>query len=145
MPSRCTVQAPQRPRPQPYFVPGRGFLFLHTKYGGGRRLFQMSSPDGRTWTEPEMLAHIEMGHYQISWHQGDKVGTAFNFHPKPKGLNWRTNLYYMETDDFGRTWRNVQGEAIELPLARAGLVIAEQRSESDGGDRWVAYRLGPLP
>ena len=101
---------------QPYHVPGRGFLFLHTKYGGGRRLFQMSSPDGRTWTEPEMLSHVELGHYQISWPHKDKLGTAFNFHPAPNGLNWRTNLYYMQTDDFGRTWRNVQGEAIKLPL-----------------------------
>jgi hypothetical protein len=101
---------------QPYCVPGEGFLFLHTKYGGGRRLFQMTSPDGRTWTEPEMIAHIEMGHYQISWRQGSKVGTAFNFHPRPKGLNWRTNLYYLQTDDFGRTWRTATGEPVELPL-----------------------------
>jgi len=104
--------------PQPYFIPGRGFLFLHTKYGGGRRLYQMTSRDGRTWTEPELLAGVEQGHYQISWRTGNKVGTAFNFHPEPKGLNWRTNLYYMETDDFGHTWRNVQGQEIELPLSK---------------------------
>jgi hypothetical protein len=49
--------------PQPYFLPGKGFLMLHTKYKGGhRRLFWMTSPDGRTWTEPEMLAYVEMGH-----------------------------------------------------------------------------------
>ena len=116
---------------QPYFIPGQGFLFLHTKYGGGRRLFQMTSPKGRTWTEPAMLAHIEMGHYQISWSHGNKVGTAFNFHPKPKGLNWRTNLYYMETDDVGRTWRNVQGEAIELPLTTPDnpALVYDYRSE----------------
>jgi hypothetical protein len=103
--------------PQPYFIPGRGFLMLHTKYKDGhRRLFQTTSRDGRTWTEPEMLAYIEQGHYQISWREGNKVGTAFNFHPAPQGLNWRTNLYYVETDDFGRTWHNVQGETLELPL-----------------------------
>ena len=101
---------------QPYYIPGEGFLFLHTKYAGGRCLYQMSSPDGRTWTEPQRVAKIEMGHYQISWPAGKKVGTAFNFHPSPKGLNWRTNLYYIETEDFGRTWRNVEGEPIELPL-----------------------------
>ena len=102
---------------QPYFIPGRGFLFLHTRYQSGhRRLFQMTSPDGRTWSEPELLAYIEQGHYQISWICDGKVGTAFNFHPAPKGLNWRTNLYYMETDDFGKTWRTAQGEVVELPL-----------------------------
>jgi len=101
---------------QPHFLPGRGFLFLHTRYGGGRRLFQMTSPDGRRWSEPEMIAHVEMGHYQISGHHGGKVATAFNFHPAPKGLNWRTNLYYLETEDFGRTWKNAAGQPVELPL-----------------------------
>ena len=102
--------------PQPYYIPGKGFLFLHTKYAGGRCLYQMTSRDGRKWTEPELVAKIEQGHYQISWRHGNKVGTAFNFHPAPKGLNWRTNLYYIQTDDFGQTWRNVQGEQIQLPL-----------------------------
>jgi len=122
---------------QPYFLPGRGFLFLHTKYGGGRRLFQMTSPDGRTWTEPEMLAHVEMGHYQISWRHGNKVGTAFNFHPGPQGLNWRTNLYYMETDDFGRTWRNAQGEAIELPLTTPENPALVRDYRSDGSNVYM--------
>ena len=34
-------------------------------------------------------------------------------------------------------------EAIELQVARSGLAVAEERSEADGGDRWVGYRLGP--
>ncbi len=103
--------------PQPYHFPGRGFLFLHTRYAAGqRRLFQMTSPDGRRWSEPRMLSHIEMGHYQVSWPWGKKLGTAFNFHPAPQGLNWRTNLYYLETNDMGRTWRNVQQRPVALPL-----------------------------
>ncbi len=102
---------------QPYYLKGQGFFFLHTRYGeGGRRMFQMTSPDGRTWSEGEKLAMIEMGHYQVSWPCGNKVGTAFDMHPAPDGLNWRTNLYYMETEDFGKTWRNAQGEKLQLPL-----------------------------
>ena len=102
---------------QPYYLKDQGFFFLHTRYGeGGRRLFQMTSPDGHTWSEGEKVAMIEKGHYQISWPCGNKVGTAFNMHPAPHGLNWRTNLYYMETENCGETWRNVQGEEIELPL-----------------------------
>ena len=117
---------------QPYYLKGQGFLFLHTRYGeGGRRLFQMTSPDGRTWSEPEKLSMIEKGHYQVSWPCGNKVGTAFNMHPAPDGLNWRTNLYYMETEDFGKTWRNVQGEKIELPLTEVDnpALIHDFRSE----------------
>ena len=103
--------------PQPWCLPGRGFLVPHTIYVEGRRfLHQMASRDGRTWTKPQRLAAIELGHYQITGHQGNKVGTAFNFHPKPKGANWRTNLYYMETTDFGATWHNAQGQTLELPL-----------------------------
>lgn len=103
--------------PQPWFLPGKGFLFLHTLYGeGGRRLFQSTSTDGIHWTEPVKRSFMELGHYEMSWpHQG-KVGTAFNFHPKPVGLNARTNMYYMETDDFGRTWHTASGEPLELPL-----------------------------
>jgi len=46
----------------------------------------------------------------------NKAGTAFNFHPKKKGLNWRTNLYYIETADFGKTWHTVDGQKLRLPL-----------------------------
>ncbi len=102
--------------PQVHYVPGQGFLFLHTRYGKGRRLYQMTSADGRTWSEPSLYAAIEQGHYQTSWRWGNRVGTTFNFHPDPQGLNWRTNLYYMQTDDFGRTWHNAAGRPIELPL-----------------------------
>lgn len=102
--------------PQPYWLPGQGFFVLHTRYTKGRRLFQMTSPDGRQWSEPKLLAGVEQGHYQVSWSQGKKIGTAFNYHPNPQGLNWRTNLYYMETEDAGRTWRNAQGQQIEFPL-----------------------------
>jgi len=105
--------------PQPHWVPGEGFLFLHTRYASGhRRLFQATSTDGRQWSEPQMLAYIEMGHYQISEQCGKRVCTAFNFHPKPVGLNARTNLYYMETDDFGKTWRNAAGKQLKLPLEK---------------------------
>jgi hypothetical protein len=76
----------------------------------------MSSPDGRAWSKPQLLAAIHMGHYQVSWRRGSTVATAFNFHPKPRGLNWRTNLYYMQTTDFGSTWHNAQGEKLDLPL-----------------------------
>ena len=76
----------------------------------------MTSPDGRTWSEPELMSGVEEGHYEVSWRQGERVGTAFNFHPRGKGVNWRTNLYYLQSDDFGHTWRNAQGEAVDLPL-----------------------------
>lgn len=101
---------------QPWYLPGQGFMFLQTLYRGGRKLHFQTSPDGRTWTEPSLYSAIDQGHYQVSWSDGKRVACAFNYHPSPNGLNWRTNLYYMETSDFGRTWRNVQGEPLKLPL-----------------------------
>jgi len=123
--------------PQPWYVGGRGFLFLHTLYIGGRHLYWSTSPDGVNWTAPRKLAEIDEGHYQVSWIHGGKVGTAFNYHPaSPKGGNWedpekagadpaasgtnnRTNLYYLETDDFGKTWRNAAGECVPVPVTSA--------------------------
>ena len=38
---------------EPWFVPGKGFLFLHTRYTNGRRFLNwMTSPDGREWSAP---------------------------------------------------------------------------------------------
>ncbi len=117
--------------PQPWYLAGRGFLFVHTKYTGGRQLFWTTSPDGRSWAEPQCLAAIAQGHYQISWRHGDKLGTAFNYHPQKGGLNWRTNLYYLATSDLGRTWRDVRGREMELPLrsVRNSALVRDYESE----------------
>lgn len=104
---------------QPWHIPGEGLVLLHTLYKGGRQLHATRSRDGREWSKPTLLAKVAQGHYQVSWRHGKKIGTAFNYHPANKGLNWRTNLYYMQTDDAGRTWLNVKGEKLDLPLAES--------------------------
>ncbi|CAN5712703.1 BNR-4 repeat-containing protein [soil metagenome] len=101
---------------QPWSIPGQGFLFLHTLSAPGRGLTWATSPDGREWTDPQPLASMEMGHYQVSWRRGNRFGTAFNYHPRPVGLNARTNLYYVQTEDAGRTWTTVEGDPVETPL-----------------------------
>jgi hypothetical protein len=55
------------------------------------------------------------GHYQTSRQLGDRVITAFNMHPGGN-VDVRTNLYYVETDDMGRTWRTADGTSIETPM-----------------------------
>lgn len=102
--------------PQPWHVPGKGFFFLFTKYLGGRQLFFKKSADGVKWSDDTLLAGFE-GHYQTSCHQGGRIATTFNWHPKGN-VDDRTNLYYVETHDLGRTWQNAAGESIELPLNR---------------------------
>jgi len=103
----------------PWFVPGRGFLFLHTKYKAGRALRFTVSRDGLEWSQPSPLAHIDMGDYQVSWRRDATVAMAFDFHPKPLGLDARTNLYYLQTRDFGTTWTKADGAHVDVPLARS--------------------------
>ena len=103
---------------QPWHAAGEGFVCFFTRYNYPvpRTLCFMTSRDGIKWSRWLRLAAMEKGHYQISAHAGEKAGTAFNFHPDPKGLNWRTNLYYIETDDCGQTWHTVDGKKLALPL-----------------------------
>jgi hypothetical protein len=102
---------------QPWYISGHGFLFLHTHYeNGGRSLYWMTSKDGYTWSDRKLLARMDMGSYQMSLHDGNRVATFFNYHPTPLGLNARTNLYYLETSDLGKTWRNIKGKIVALPL-----------------------------
>ena len=124
--------------PQPWWIPGRGFVFLHTRYGkagvgtgGLRRLHVWTSADGRTWDPPQPLADLEMGDYQVSWSLGDRVGTAFDFHPKPVGLNARANIYYVESRDGGRTWQNVAGESLATPITQVqnSALVYDSRAE----------------
>jgi hypothetical protein len=118
---------------QPHYHPDRGFLLLHTRYHEHRRrLFQLTSSDGEHWGEARMLAFWDKGHYQTSWSHGNRVGTAFNHHPEPVGLNMRTNLYYMQTDDGGQTWQTASGEEIGIPLQSADNPALVYDYASDG-------------
>jgi hypothetical protein len=125
---------------QPWYLPqSQRFLFLHTLYVKGERTLNWkTSADGRTWSAPQLLAHLEMGDYQVSFRDGDtdRVATAFDLHPaqgrEGKGLNYRTNLYYAETRDGGATWTNAAGQRLEPPLrdARNPALVRDYRAEN---------------
>ncbi len=106
---------------QAWHAPGTGFVCFFTKYNypAARTLCFMTSADGVRWSAWQRLAAIERGHYQISAVGRRFAGSAFNYHPKPKGLNWRTNLYFIQTPDRGRTWQTVDGRRLDLPLTDA--------------------------
>ncbi len=107
--------------PQPWYIEGEGFFFFFTKYTGNRRLYYATSPDGVNWSEDYALAHIrkegdkESGQYQVSNRFGKKVATAFNRHPNGKEYK-RSNIYYMQTQDMGKTWTTADGATLEVPV-----------------------------
>jgi hypothetical protein len=104
---------------QIWHVPDQGFLHLLTLYTAGRELYWETSRDGDDWTgQPaENLSKLAGfgGHYQVSRLHHGQIGTAFNYHPE--GLvDRRTNLYYLQTTDFGQTWTTVDGTPVATPL-----------------------------
>ena len=119
------VEEKEMTYPQVHVLPGGGgFFHLMTKYTKGRELYWETSRDGRTWTEASKLAGMG-GHYQVSARHGGIVGTAFMYHPGGD-VDRRTNLYYVQTQDAGRTWTTADGMSVRTPLSDvkgAALVI----------------------
>ena len=111
-----------------------GFTAFFTRYGepAARTIGFMASMDGVTWTQWQPLAAIEQGHYQISGMGQSKFGTMFNYHPKDKGLNWRTNLYYLQTLDNGKSWQSIVGECVEVPLTEPDNLALVRDYTSEG-------------
>ncbi len=105
---------------QAWHIPGKGFQCFFTRYNypAKRTICFMTSPDGRRWSDWKRLAAIGEGHYQISAASPRKAASAFNYHPEGKGLNWRTNLYYVETGDSGKTWKTANGTEVNIPLTK---------------------------
>lgn len=107
--------------PQPWNT-DFGYFHFFTKYTGVRQLYFETSVDEIHWTDDKMLAAIpekkgeQSGHYQTSnVFQRKKPGTFFNRHPQGN-VDKRTDLYYVQTEDFGLTWTNVSGEKLQIPI-----------------------------
>jgi len=98
--------------------PEGGFNAFFSRYfnPAPRTLMFMSSDDGHQWSHWQTLAAIDEGHYQITEGNGLHAASAFNYHPRGKGLDYRTNLYYIETKDGGKTWQNIHGKKLSLPI-----------------------------
>lgn len=109
--------------PQIHYHPERGFFLFFTRYDGKRRLFFQTSQDGVEWTDYRPLASImepgetKSGHYQFSTLCGDKLMCCFNRHINGN-CDTRTNIYYIESKDWGKTWTTVDDYPVTLPVSR---------------------------
>ena len=119
---------------QAWHLPQQGFVSFFTKYGWGsdRTICFMTSGDGVRWSAWQRLATLAKGHYQISGVTQGKAASAFNYHPEKGGLNYRTNLYYVETNDLGETWNSADGQELQLPLTETGNAALVRDYESEG-------------
>lgn len=107
--------------PQVHYHPEKGFFLFFTRYDGVRQLFWQTSEDGVNWTPYRKLASVKegteskSGHYQISNICGTKVCTAFNRHINGN-VDTRTNIYYVQSEDWGATWTTADGTAVTVPV-----------------------------
>lgn len=107
--------------PQVMYSEEKGFFLFFTRYDGTRQLFYQKSPDGVNWTQHKQLASIKegseknSGHYQISNICGTKLCTAFNRHINGD-VDTRTNIYYLQSTDWGETWTTADGTPVKTPV-----------------------------
>ena len=99
-----------------------GYFHFFTKYSGLRELYFETSIDGINWTEDRKLSGIKeqpdqlAGHYQVSnVYKGEILGTFFNRHRNGEA-DRRTDLYYLQTNNFGKTWTNSNKKEVTIPL-----------------------------
>lgn len=100
--------------PQPWWVTGKGFIYMFTKYTQGRELYWSTSPDGKSWSPNQKLAGMG-GHYQVTNMAGNKLVSVFNYHPGGD-VDKRTNIYVVQTSDMGKIWKTIGGKIISTPL-----------------------------
>ena len=115
------VTAEEMTYPQPWNT-DLGYFHFFTKYEGVRLLYFETSQDGVQWTEDKLLAAIpenfgeRSGHYQVSASfKNRKLGTFFNRHPNGD-VDKRTDLFYMESEDLGKSWTDVHRNSLEIPI-----------------------------
>ena len=100
--------------PQPWWVENNGFLLMFSRLAKGLELYFSSSSDGEKWSDSKKLASMG-GHSQVSELSGKKLVTVFNYHPGGD-MYKQTNIYLLQTDDLGRTWKTIDNKTIEIPV-----------------------------
>jgi len=116
--------------PQPWWVGDNGFVLLFTKYTNGRELYWSTSPDGKTWSPDRKLAGMG-GHYQLSNIHKNKLVTVFNYHPGGD-VNKRTNVYMIQSDDLGKSWKTIDGKIVSTPVTETRSAALVKDYEAEG-------------
>ena len=133
-----------------------GDLYLFYRHGAHRSdwVWQKSTDNGRSFTPPvSFLKHKRREDLNAvdSWYafankgEGDEIIVSFDYHlcwdrasRNPLGhTTERRNIFYMVMNTSDGRWRNIHGEALEMPLIRehaeATALVA------DTGDEWAFH------
>lgn len=103
--------------PQPWYQGQRGFLLLCYVNKEDRCLPAMTtSRDGIQWAEPVVLADLGGRHCFVAGRHKDKIGLVFNRSLDKDHPDLYTDLYYLESRDWGQSWHSADGRKIELPI-----------------------------
>jgi hypothetical protein len=97
-----------------FYVSGNGYMLVYNEYDDGRAAHVATSTNGTTWTEKELF-DTEDGHYTVARQNGNTIGVTADYH-RSGSLDHRTNLYYVQSNNFGQTWTNVSGTPLTVPL-----------------------------
>ena len=111
--------------PQPLYDPEQGFLLHYTRYDGVRRLYWSTSEDGTRWAPYSAMADIregtekQSGHYEVTSYDPEHgiIHVAFNRHIGGN-CDLRTNIYYLQSRDWGKTWTTADGRAVQVPVRK---------------------------
>ena len=115
-----------------------GDLYLFYRHGAHRSdwVYQKSTDNGRTFSPPvsflkhqrrDDLAAVDSWYAWVGRGEGDDIMVGYDYHlcwdadADNNGLGHTTerrNVFYMVMDTQTNTWRNVQGEALEMPIVR---------------------------
>ena len=100
--------------PQPWWTTEKGFLLTFTKMREGLEINFCRSSDGYNWSEDKTITSMG-GNGHVSAFYNNKLYVAFNYHPGGDP-DKRTNLYLIYTDDYGDTWKTIDGNEVAVPL-----------------------------
>lgn len=116
--------------PQPWHSGAEGFILMYTKFLKGRELYWSVSSDGRIWTPAQKLAAMG-GHNQITNINGNKIVSVFSYLPDGNSEK-QTNLYLLQTDDMGKSWKTVDNKTVTTPLTSVHNEAMIKDYESEG-------------
>jgi len=132
-----------------------GDIYLFYRHGAHRSdwVYQKSTDNGRTFAPPvsflkhqrrDDLAAVDSWYAWVGRGEGDDIIVGYDYHlcwDVDSGRNGmghtteRRNVFYMVMDTIDDTWRNVKGEALEMPIVRE--YAKEMTFAASTGDLWT--------